>query len=64
MSSQLGRVGSGAESAQEAAIRTVGPRAAGVSRPPRHHVLPQEHRAWFEQRGFVGQHDTDSGISV
>ena len=60
MTSQLGRVGAGADSAQEAAIRTVGPRAAGVSRPPRHHVLPQEHRAWFEQRGFVGAHDIDN----
>ena len=60
MSPQLGRVGAGAESAQEAAIRTVGARAAGVSRPPRHHVLPQEHRAWFEERGFVGAHDIDN----
>lgn len=25
---------------------------AGMSEPPRHHVLPREFREWFEQRGF------------
>ena len=30
-----------------------------MSEPPRHHVLPQEHRAWFEQRGFTGDMDID-----
>jgi hypothetical protein len=27
--------------------------------PPRHHVLPREHREWFEQRGFTGDMDID-----
>ncbi len=25
---------------------------AGVARPPRHHVFPQEHRQWFSDRGI------------
>ena len=25
---------------------------AGVARPPRHHIFPQEHRSWFEARNF------------
>ena len=38
-------------------INTTG---AGVARPPRHHVLPQEHRAFFEERGFTGDLDIDN----
>lgn len=30
---------------------------AGVTRTPRHHVFPQEHRAWFSERGL----DIDRG---
>jgi hypothetical protein len=26
---------------------------------PQHHVLPQEHRKWFEERGFTGDMDID-----
>lgn len=26
---------------------------------PRHHVLPREHRGWFEKRGFMGDMDID-----
>ncbi|WP_338078842.1 DUF2380 domain-containing protein [Corallococcus exercitus] len=32
---------------------------AGMSDAPKHHVLPQEHREWFEQRGFKGDLDID-----
>jgi Predicted lipoprotein of unknown function (DUF2380) len=35
-------------------------RGAGMARPVRHHVLPQEHRKWFEERGFVGDMDIDN----
>jgi hypothetical protein len=29
-------------------------RSAGIGRPHRHHLLPQEHKKWFQQRGFPG----------
>jgi hypothetical protein len=32
---------------------------AGMAEPPKHHVLPREHREWFEQRGFTGAMDID-----
>ncbi|MFP2933434.1 DUF2380 domain-containing protein [Pyxidicoccus sp. 3LG] len=32
---------------------------AGMSARPKHHVMPQEHRAWFEQRGFKGEMSID-----
>jgi hypothetical protein len=32
---------------------------AGTGRLPQHHVLPQQHRPWFEDRGFSGQQDID-----
>ncbi|NRD48827.1 DUF2380 domain-containing protein [Corallococcus exiguus] len=32
---------------------------AGISDAPKHHVLPQEHREWFERRGFTGHMDID-----
>ena len=41
-------------------VRETSRRAAGVARPVRHHVLPQEHRKWFEERGFVGKLDVDN----
>jgi hypothetical protein len=31
-------------------VRT--PLQAGIHRPPRHHIFPQESREWFEARGF------------
>jgi hypothetical protein len=52
--------GASGETAETAAIRAVGKRGAGLSRPPRHHVLPREHRKWFEERGFVGERDIDN----
>ncbi|AKJ07803.1 Hypothetical protein AA314_09429 [Archangium gephyra] len=36
------------------AMRETGRTGAGMAAPPRHHVLPQEFREWFEQRGFTG----------
>ncbi|MGE0397121.1 MAG: DUF4157 domain-containing protein [Kofleriaceae bacterium] len=32
---------------------------AGAARRPRHHVMPQEERAWFEARGFKDDYDID-----
>ncbi|NTX56968.1 DUF2380 domain-containing protein [Myxococcus sp. CA039A] len=32
---------------------------AGMSEAPKHHVLPQEHREWFEKRGFTGDMSID-----
>jgi hypothetical protein len=34
-------------------------KGAGMSEPPRHHVLPQEFREWFEKRGFTGEMSID-----
>jgi predicted lipoprotein DUF2380 len=41
------------------AMRVTGKAGAGMSEPPQHHVLPQEFREWFEQRGFTGEMDID-----
>ncbi|MBZ4377306.1 DUF2380 domain-containing protein [Corallococcus sp. AS-1-6] len=40
-------------------MRVTGRAGAGMSDAPKHHVLPQEHRKWFEQRGFKGDMDID-----
>jgi hypothetical protein len=40
-------------------MRVTGKAGAGMSEPPKHHVLPDEHRAWFEERGFKGDMDID-----
>ncbi|WP_235216766.1 TIGR02269 family lipoprotein [Archangium violaceum] len=37
------------------AMRVTGKTGAGMAEPPRHHVMPKEHRAWFEKRGFTGK---------
>jgi hypothetical protein len=42
------------------AMREVTVREAGMANKPKHHVFPQEHRAWFEERGFVGERDIDN----
>ncbi|MFL5359164.1 DUF2380 domain-containing protein [Archangium sp.] len=39
------------------ALRVTGKTGAGMARPPRHHVMPEELREWFEQRGFTGEMD-------
>ncbi|MCE9669820.1 TIGR02269 family lipoprotein [Myxococcus stipitatus] len=40
-------------------MRVTGKVGAGMSEAPKHHVLPQEQREWFEQRGFKGDMDID-----
>ncbi|ATB33862.1 hypothetical protein MEBOL_007363 [Melittangium boletus DSM 14713] len=40
-------------------MRMTGRAGAGMAEPPRHHVLPQEFREWFEKRGFTGEMDID-----
>jgi hypothetical protein len=41
-------------------MQVTGRAGAGMSEHPKHHVLPDEHRAWFEQRGFKGDMDIDT----
>lgn len=40
-------------------MRVTGRAGAGMSEAPKHHVLPKEHREWFEARGFKGEMDID-----
>jgi len=40
-------------------MHETGKAGAGMSEAPKHHVLPREHREWFEQRGFTGAMDID-----
>ncbi|ATB29068.1 hypothetical protein MEBOL_002517 [Melittangium boletus DSM 14713] len=40
-------------------MHQTGSAGAGMAEPPRHHVLPREHREWFEQRGFTGEMSID-----
>jgi hypothetical protein len=40
-------------------MRVTGRAGAGMSGAPKHHVLPREHREWFEKRGFTGDMDID-----
>ncbi|WP_350099911.1 DUF2380 domain-containing protein [Myxococcus sp. SDU36] len=40
-------------------MQVTGRAGAGMSDAPKHHVLPKEHRAWFEARGFKGDMDID-----
>ncbi|RKG82506.1 DUF2380 domain-containing protein [Corallococcus exercitus] len=40
-------------------MHVTGKAGAGMSDAPKHHVLPKEHREWFEQRGFKGDMDID-----
>jgi hypothetical protein len=47
------------DSPEVRAMYETGRGGAGMSSAPRHHVLPQEHREWFEQRGFKGAMDID-----
>ncbi|AEI63264.1 DUF2380 domain-containing protein [Corallococcus macrosporus] len=41
-------------------MKVTGKAGAGMSSAPKHHVLPKEHREWFEQRGFKGDMDIDN----
>ncbi|WP_205522547.1 DUF2380 domain-containing protein [Myxococcus eversor] len=40
-------------------MRVTGKAGAGMSEAPKHHVMPKEHREWFEARGFKGDMDID-----
>ncbi|WP_341870969.1 DUF2380 domain-containing protein [Corallococcus llansteffanensis] len=40
-------------------MHETGRAGAGMSDAPKHHVFPDEHRAWFEKRGFTGDMDID-----
>jgi len=40
-------------------MHETGRAGAGMADPPQHHVLPREHRVWFEKRGFKGAMDID-----
>jgi hypothetical protein len=42
------------------AMKVTNTTGAGAARSPRHHVLPQEHREFFEKRGFKGDLDIDN----
>ncbi|RYZ47028.1 MAG: DUF2380 domain-containing protein [Myxococcaceae bacterium] len=47
------------DSPEVRAMHETGKAGAGMSDAPKHHVLPQEHREWFEKRGFKGAMDID-----
>ena len=40
-------------------MRVTGKTGAGMAERPQHHVLPDEHRSWFEKRGFTGEMNID-----
>ncbi|WP_239014746.1 DUF2380 domain-containing protein [Archangium violaceum] len=40
-------------------MHVTGRAGAGMTEPPRHHVLPREFREWFEKRGFTGEMNID-----
>jgi hypothetical protein len=42
-----------------ASMHETGRAGAGMSEQPKHHVMPDEHREWFEKRGFIGVMDID-----
>ena len=42
------------------AMKVTNATGAGTARAPRHHVLPQAERPFFEQRGFTGDLDIDN----
>jgi hypothetical protein len=41
-------------------MKVTGKSGAGMSEAPKHHVMPDEHRAWFEKRGFKGDMDINN----
>ncbi|WP_233166403.1 hypothetical protein [Archangium sp. Cb G35] len=43
------------DSPEVRAMRVTGKTGAGMAEPPRHHVMPNEFREWFEKRGFTGK---------
>ncbi|MDY7232674.1 DUF2380 domain-containing protein [Hyalangium rubrum] len=47
------------DSPEVRAMHETGKAGAGMAERPQHHVLPDEHREWFEKRGFTGAMDID-----
>jgi hypothetical protein len=47
------------EGPEAGAMHVTGKTGAGMARQPRHHVMPQEEREWFEERGMTGDLDID-----
>jgi hypothetical protein len=47
------------EGPEVGAMHQTGRAGAGMGARPQHHVLPQEYREWFKQRGFTGDMDID-----
>jgi hypothetical protein len=47
------------EGPEVAGINVSTPARTGMTRRPQHHVMPQEHRKWFEERGFTGDINID-----
>jgi hypothetical protein len=40
-------------------MHETGKAGAGMAERPKHHALPREHRAWFEERGFTDEMSID-----
>jgi hypothetical protein len=40
-------------------MHETGKAGARMAERPKHHVMPEEHREWFEKRGFTGELDID-----
>ena len=40
-------------------MHETGKAGAGMAEKPRHHILSEEHREWFEKRGFTGAMSID-----
>jgi len=47
------------EGPEVSGMHETGKAGAGMAERPKHHVLPEEHREWFEKRGFTGDMDID-----
>ncbi len=47
------------EGPEVSGMHVTGRAGAGMGEQPKHHVLPREHREWFEKRGFTGDMDID-----
>jgi hypothetical protein len=47
------------EGPEVSAMHETGKAGAGMAERPKHHVMPGEHREWFEKRGFTGDMDID-----
>jgi hypothetical protein len=41
-------------------MHETGKAGVGMAERPKHHVMPEEHREWFEQRSFTGDMDIDA----